>query len=347
MEDCAYADDFEEDEDEATPPPPPQPRQISKEELALGRQLGGGAFAAIYACTWSPAHGPPLACAAKVLVDASDSAAFHSELRALGAFGEHPNLLRLLGSSALPQSCFVTELLGPTLSQGLRHHAGGGLSLPLSLAADVTRGVAHLHALKPVPLLHRDIKPSNILLRGGPAPTAVLADFGLAGNRLSSAGTPTHMAPELFKEGALPTRASDVYALGCVLWSLLSGEEAWVGWRVEDIRRAVCTGERLSVGRVRGDTPPAVREALEGCWREDPSARVTAGALAACLGKAAAAAAAVAAPEGSGVTEGSGRSGGGGGGMLGKAKGASSAGGGDSLDDLFSAATGRRAGGRK
>jgi serine/threonine protein kinase len=83
---------------------------------------------------------------------------------------------------------------------------------------------AHDHGL-----LHRDIKPSNILLRDGEH--VYLADFGLVKNMLDSSnitqtgcliGTPEYMAPELAEEEATPQ--SDIYALGVVLYQMLTGQ---------------------------------------------------------------------------------------------------------------------------
>ena len=301
-------------------------RQIPPSELSLGRQLGGGAFSVIYQATWASPGSLPLACAAKVLVDPSAQAAFTAELRALSSFGSHPNLLELLGTSTLPRPCFITRLYGPTLAQVLRQgppRTPWPLPCILGWAADIACALAHLHS-RPAPLLHRDVKAANILLsQQRPTPEgpgrAVLVDFGLAGCALAAAGTPTHMAPELFAEGAAPTRAADVYALGTVLWAMLSGSEPWAGWKVPDLAKAVAAGQRLSLGAVREDCPARVKELLAACWREGQQQRPTAAALEAALRGAAAEALA-------GAGKAASRGGAGGG-----------SGGGDSLDALSSA----------
>ena len=85
-------------------------------------------------------------------------------------------------------------------------------------------------------LIHRDIKPENILLREG---HAVVADFGIAlavtaahGDRLTetglSLGTPTYMSPEQIEGVAIDGR-SDIYALGCVLFELITGRAPFEG----------------------------------------------------------------------------------------------------------------------
>jgi mitogen-activated protein kinase kinase kinase 7 len=365
---ATYDDDFDEEEEAsaaAAPPAPPAPapasslnaaltRVIPAGELQLGRQLGSGSYATIFEAQWArPAPLPPLPCAAKVLVDPAAAAEYTAELRALASFGAHPNLLALLGASHLPRPCFITELLrGGTLAQALRAPPRGAGAWPLACVlrwgADVARGVAHLHALTPAPLLHRDIKAANVLLRlpadaagggGAGAAEAVLCDFGLAGCARSVAGTPTHMAPELLREGggAPPTRGADVYALGTLLWSLLAGQEAWAGWRVPDLQQAVLRGERPSLALVRADCPGALRELVGACWAEDPGARPSAGALEGALSRAAGEAAAAAQASGGGSS-----AAGGSGGSSARSAGAGASG--DSLDALFSSTTVKRGG---
>mmetsp|Transcript_84587 Transcript_84587/g.263121 ORF Transcript_84587/g.263121 Transcript_84587/m.263121 type:complete len:401 (+) Transcript_84587:423-1625(+) len=91
------------------------------------------------------------------------------------------------------------------------------------------RGVQYLHATFGV--VHNDLKPENILLDARPAgflevPRAMIADFGLARQAQQASGgplgDPRYSAPELFR-GAAASRASDVWALGVVLFEMLSG----------------------------------------------------------------------------------------------------------------------------
>ena len=123
------------------------------------------------------------------------------------------------------------------------YYAGGSLALRLrllgpfsvdetvDLAAQLGRGLDALHARG---VLHRDVKPSNVLLDG--EGTAALADFGLArasdSTRLTAEGqllgTPHYLAPELI-EGAAATPASDIYALGCLLYECVAGAPPFAG----------------------------------------------------------------------------------------------------------------------
>jgi serine/threonine-protein kinase len=101
------------------------------------------------------------------------------------------------------------------------------LALPL-----VTQIVGALGALHSLGIVHRDIKSSNIMLVGA---RAVVTDFGLARSRShtpittspSVMGSPHYMAPEQV-EGEEATAKSDIYALGVVLYELVSGQLPFV-----------------------------------------------------------------------------------------------------------------------
>ena len=115
-------------------------------------------------------------------------------------------------------------LSGGSLAERL---AGGPLTanVMLDLVASVAAGLDVLHRAG---VVHRDVKPSNILFRDGGS--AALTDFGLAkGTALTVLtrhgqvlGTLDYLAPELLRGGEA-TRASDVYALGCVAFECLAG----------------------------------------------------------------------------------------------------------------------------
>jgi serine/threonine protein kinase len=132
------------------------------------------------------------------------------------AFGEHDSV-----------PYFVMELVEGQTAEAwlLACHGVTDLDLALGIIQDVCKGVSAIHAAGAV---HRDLKPSNVLLNG--QLRAQVADLGLAAPYLNGgvvkeiAGTAEYMAPEIAFEGDQPASPlSDVYALGCMSYELLTG----------------------------------------------------------------------------------------------------------------------------
>ncbi|MEA2559656.1 MAG: eukaryotic-like serine/threonine-protein kinase [Acidobacteriota bacterium] len=195
----------------------------------------------------------------------------------------HPNVCRIFDVAFHGGVIFLTmELLeGETLAQRLRR--AGPMSTEEALP--VARQIAEaLHAAHQVGIVHRDLKPGNVVLseaRG--TPRAVVTDFGLA--RLESGedamtltahagvvGTPAYLAPEQV-EGKEITGAVDIYALGIVLYEMLTGTVPFVG----DTALSVAVRrlqERPASPRVHVPGLDARWEAaILRCLERDPAAR--------------------------------------------------------------------------
>src|SRR5204862_692016 len=115
-------------------------------------------------------------------------------------------------------------------------------------------------------VIHRDINPENILLHDG---QALVADFGIAlavstagGTRMTetgmSLGTPHYMSPEQALGEREITPKADVYALGCVLYEMLTAEPPFVGATAQAIFARVLTDEPRSLTLQRKTIPPNV-----------------------------------------------------------------------------------------
>lgn len=158
---------------------------------------------------------------------------FLREGRALSAV-RHRNLVELyeVGHTDRGEPFLIMERLrGRTLADRLNRE----LKLPPVEAFDVAIGLASgLEAVHAAGILHRDVKPENVILHEeGDAIVPRLVDFGLArpvegGERITTdnraIGTPGYMAPEQVVGVARVDARVDVYALGAVLYEMLSGE---------------------------------------------------------------------------------------------------------------------------
>jgi serine/threonine protein kinase len=131
-----------------------------------------------------------------------------------------------------------------------------------------------LHALHEAGIVHRDVKASNVLLRDGT--TAMLTDFGLAKGEAYTVltkpgqvmGTLDYLAPELIR-GDEATRASDVYALGCLLYECLTGTTPFGGRSVFQIGLAHLDEEPPSPE----GCPPQFASALLRALEKEPERR--------------------------------------------------------------------------
>ena len=174
--------------------------------------------------------------------------AFEQEVSTWVALEKHPNIVRCFYMDIIDNQPFMIlewiageESKGTDLRSWLRHDPLD-LQLGLEITIDICRGLIHAQEKQPG-LVHRDLKPENILITQGRL--AKITDFGLvqivqAGDldletsnsttdkRQSTVkwqeivGTPAYMAPEQWLGKSLDARA-DIYAIGCILYEILTG----------------------------------------------------------------------------------------------------------------------------
>jgi len=183
---------------------------------------------------------------------------------------QHPHILSLFDSGEADGLVFY--VMPYVEGESLRDRLVREKQLPVEEAVRIAREVAdaldyaHGHGV-----IHRDIKPENILLHGG---HAQVADFGIAlavsrsdgGTRMTetgmSLGTPHYMSPEQAMGEREITAKSDVYALGCVLYEMLTGEPPFTGPTAQAIIARVMTEEPRSLTLQRKTIPPHVEAAV-------------------------------------------------------------------------------------
>jgi serine/threonine-protein kinase len=246
-------------------------------EESIGEGAGGVVFRA------RPPAGA--AVALKVLrPDRADDAALRARFRREAALAREIDSRHIVPVLEIGEAEGLTYIAMPLYGGGslaLRLRAGGRLELgaAVTLAAELGRGLDLLHRRG---ILHRDVKPSNILLAEDGA--AALADFGLArtgeSTRLTEegqvVGTPHYLAPEVI-EGRDATRASDVYAVGCVLHECLTGSPPFAGRALAEIAFAHVVEPPPDAHDLRPELPRDVGAALASALAKDPADRPTTG----------------------------------------------------------------------
>jgi eukaryotic-like serine/threonine-protein kinase len=161
---------------------------------------------------------------------------FMNEARALGRI-THPNVVEIFDVGQLEggRICIVMELLrGEPLSRLLARRGRLPVGEAVDLASQIADAMAAAHERK---IIHRDLKPDNVFVvpdeSGGGGQRVKVLDFGVAklldgAGAVATAtktalGTASYMAPEQFRSSRLVDHRADIYALGCLLFELLTG----------------------------------------------------------------------------------------------------------------------------
>ncbi len=199
-----------------------------------------------------------------------DEAEFIGEARRLASV-RHPNVVAVHGAAVHEQRAGMWfELLdGETLEQRLNRRGAAQLPEVLRVARALAMALEAVHAAG---LVHGDVKASNVMVE--PSGRVVLMDFGAGQWRTDEGparfGSPRVMAPELF-EGSQHTPASDSYALGALLFRLLSGEYPIEGNGLEGLRRAHEQGAVADTSKL--DAPRALRRLVGALLARTPQER--------------------------------------------------------------------------
>jgi serine/threonine-protein kinase len=241
--------------------------------LLLRRKIGEGKFGEVFHAhdTWLD-HPVALKLLKPVVAERDSSPRILNEARRLARV-RHPNVVTVHGADMHDSRLgFWMELIeGDTLSA----FVGNG-RLSAGEAAQIGQEVClALAAVHHVDLVHRDVKPQNVM-RTSDGGRIILMDLG-AGEPIGAPkgpaqGTPLYVAPEIFA-GASAGVSTDIYALGVMLFHLVTGHYPVVGSSLEHLIDAHVKGIRKRVRDVRPDLPNTFATAVEQAIHPDPRQR--------------------------------------------------------------------------
>src|SRR5512136_2852631 len=222
--------------------------------------------------------------------DPERRARFEREAKTIAGLN-HPHICTLHDVGEHEGSTFLVmeHLTGETLAQRLEKGP-----LPLEQALSVATEIADaLSAAHRQGVIHRDLKPGNVMLtKGG----AKLLDFGLAklkghGERPAAAhlesaptqstpltgegmivGTLQYMAPEQL-EGKLADARTDLWALGAILYEMVTGRRAFEGTSAASLIANIMNAEPTPLSTLQPLTPPGVDRLVKRCLAKDPDDR--------------------------------------------------------------------------
>jgi WD40 repeat protein len=213
--------------------------------------------------------------------DADLLARFRAEAEVLARL-QHPNIIQVYEVGTCPAGpYFVLEFAeGGSLARAW----DGAPQAPRPAAALVETLARAVHAAHAAGVVHRDLKPANVLLTAKPqaAPVPKITDFGLA-RRLDAArgltlsgqvmGTPGYMPPEQASGSGEVGPATDVYALGVLLYEALTGRPPYCGTTPLEAVHLMLSREPVAPSRLQGGVPRDLETVCLKCLEKDPRRR--------------------------------------------------------------------------
>jgi eukaryotic-like serine/threonine-protein kinase len=267
---------------------PPAAAEMDRVRRALGdryrieRVLGQGGMATVYLAE-DPKHRRKVA----VKVMRPELAAtlgadrFLREIE-IAAQLSHPHILPVHDSGSADGILYyvMPYVEGESLRE--RVHREGALppDVALQLGREVAEALGYAHRRG---IIHRDIKPANVMLGEG---HALVADFGIArategGQALTqtglSVGTPQYMSPEQATGERDIDARSDVYAIGTVLYEMLSGQPPYSGSTPQAVLAKSLTEEAPPLATVRSGVPAEVAAVVAKAMARRPADRYASG----------------------------------------------------------------------
>ncbi len=252
-------------------------RRVFGPFLLLG-ELGKGGMGVVYRA-WDERLRRVVAIKTLLDPDATSVQRFEREAQALAKL-RHPGIVGVhgVGNVAGRHYLAMDFVEGAPLANLVGPRASG--RLPLTHALEVVRDVARaVHAAHEQGVIHRDLKPANVIVE--PSGRAVVLDFGLAKVRGAAnltrsgatMGTPAFMAPEQVGDQGDADARTDVYALGAILYNVLTGRPPFVGPSEINIITALVNRDPVPPSELNARAAGDLETICLRCLEKDPSRR--------------------------------------------------------------------------
>ncbi|HRG95316.1 MAG TPA: serine/threonine-protein kinase, partial [Polyangiaceae bacterium] len=262
---------------------PLRPGDVVDGAYVIQRLLGQGGMGAVFV-----ALEPELdrRVAVKVLLGegrgGEAAARFEREARAVAALqSDHVARIFRVGCLVSGAPYMAMELLeGEDLAASLARRGPLPSGEVLSLMLQACEGLAEAHERG---IVHRDLKPANLFLARRPTGATALKilDFGIAKAATPAPltatraflGTPLYMSPEQINDVRSVDARSDLWALGVVMYELLTGAPPFVAMSVPDVSELILHARPTPPSAARPGVPPALEAIVLRCLEKDPAAR--------------------------------------------------------------------------
>jgi len=246
--------------------------------FVVKEKLGAGSQGSVYRCIDSELQRPvAIKLLDRVMPGAGSQVdSLLGEARAISQI-QHPNIVSIydVGKERERPYLVFEYVKGELLSDRLKR-AVPGLHEALEIMEGILSGIDRVHRKG---IVHRDLKPANIILASDGTPKVM--DFGIArllsadsGQDLELTGTPRYMAPEYIGEGRVSTQA-DVFALGAILFELLTGRVAFNAGDQQTLLRMIREEPAANPSSINPEVGEALDAIVQKALEKSPSARFT------------------------------------------------------------------------
>jgi serine/threonine protein kinase len=195
------------------------------------------------------------------------------------------NVARVLDVGTLESGSpyMVMEYLdGNDLATVIEQHGRMPIEMAVDCVLQACDAIAEAHS---VGIVHRDLKPRNLFLttRNDGSPLVKVLDFGISKHAVPGdmsltrstevIGSPNYMSPEQLKSAREVDARSDIWALGVILYELLTGQVPFVAESVAQLVALVLMDMPRPIESLRADVPAELKRAIARCLEKDPALR--------------------------------------------------------------------------